>query len=129
MGIELQTEADPALPFVNIDAFAIRRMLNNLIWNALEACIKDKKEDSNIVVVRIGFYDKSHIHLEIEDNGIGMDETTKANIFEEFYSTKGSSGTGLGLAVVEKIVNKHGGIIEVETEPGQGTLFRIILKT
>ncbi len=128
MGIDLQIEVDPALPLVNIDAFAVRRMLNNLIWNALEACIKDKKEGSHIVVVRTGFYDKSHIHLEVEDNGTGMDEATKANIFEEFYSTKGSGGTGLGLAVVEKIVNKHGGLIEVETELGQGTLFRIILK-
>ncbi|MBW1894385.1 MAG: GHKL domain-containing protein [Deltaproteobacteria bacterium] len=128
MGIDLQIEAAPDLPLVNIDTFATRRMLNNLIWNALEACIKDNKEGSHIVVVRTGLYDKSHFHFEVEDNGIGMDEITKGNIFEEFFSTKGSSGTGLGLAVVEKIVNKHGGVIEVETGPGKGTLFRIILK-
>jgi signal transduction histidine kinase len=66
--------------------------------------------------------------FEIADNGIGMDEVTQQNIFEEFFSTKGSGGTGLGLAVVEKIVNTHGGRIEVTSTPGKGTRFKIIFK-
>ncbi len=66
--------------------------------------------------------------FEISDNGIGMDQATRQNIFEEFFSTKGSGGTGLGLAVVEKIVDKHGGRIEVTSTPGKGTKFKTIFK-
>ncbi len=66
--------------------------------------------------------------IEIADNGIGMDQNTQRNIFEEFFSTKGSGGTGLGLAVVEKVVNKHGGRIDVESTPGKGTKFTLIFK-
>jgi signal transduction histidine kinase len=57
-----------------------------------------------------------------------MDETTRQKIFNEFFSTKGSGGTGLGLSVVEKIVNMHGGKIEVSSAQGKGTKFRVILK-
>jgi signal transduction histidine kinase len=57
-----------------------------------------------------------------------MDETTRQKIFNEFFSTKGSGGTGLGLSVVEKIVNMHGGKIEVSSALGKGTKFRVILK-
>ena len=66
--------------------------------------------------------------FEISDNGIGMDQDTRRNMLEEFFSTKGSGGTGLGLAVVEKVVNKHGGRIEVNSAPGVGTTFKILLK-
>jgi signal transduction histidine kinase len=66
--------------------------------------------------------------FEITDNGIGMDKSTRRNILEEFFSTKGSAGTGLGLAVVDKVVNKHGGRIEVESEPGKGSTFKIIFE-
>ena len=66
--------------------------------------------------------------FEITDNGSVIDHRTQRNIFEEFFSTKGSAGTGLGLAVVEKVVNKHGGRIEVTSTPGKGTKFIVILK-
>ena len=66
--------------------------------------------------------------FEIADNGIGMDEATRRNMFEEFFSTKGSGGTGLGLAVVEKVVNKHGGRIEVDSAPGKGSRFTMIFR-
>jgi signal transduction histidine kinase len=57
-----------------------------------------------------------------------MDQDTQRNIYEEFFSTKGSSGTGLGLTVVEKVVNRHGGKIEVTSTPGKGTTFKLIFK-
>jgi signal transduction histidine kinase len=128
MNVSLECIPDNSLTSVSVDSANIRRLLQNLVWNAIEACINDTTiKSSYYVYVRSGFHDKTHFKFEIEDNGMGMDETTKKNIFEEFFSTKGSKGTGLGLWVVDKIVNRHGGWIEVESTLGQGALFRIIL--
>lgn len=126
--IRLKPQINPELPDVYIDVASIRRMLNNLIWNALEACLNNSSQKNHFVSVRADFYDEDHFLFEIIDNGIGMDQATQRNIFEEFFSTKGSGGTGLGLAVAEKVVNKHGGTIEVDSAPGKGTKFTIILK-
>ena len=125
--IRLRQQINPYVPDVRLDIASVRRMLNNLIWNAIEACLHDKKK-SHFVSVKTDFFDDDHFMFEIKDNGIGMDETTQRKIFEEFYSTKGSGGTGLGLAVVEKVVNKHGGRIEVMSTPGKGTNFTVIFK-
>ena len=86
-----------------------------------------KKKKRHFVSVKTDFYDANHFFIEIADNGIGMDPATQRNVFEEFFSTKGSGGTGLGLAVVEKVVNKHGGRIELNSSPGKGSRFKIIL--
>jgi signal transduction histidine kinase len=126
--VRLRQQINPYVPDVRLDIAGIRRVLNNLIWNAIEACLQDKKKKSHFVSVKTDFYDDDHMMFEITDNGIGMDEATRQNIFEEFFSTKGSGGTGLGLAVVEKIVNKHGGRIEVSSTSGKGTKFKIIFK-
>ena len=103
-------------------------MLDNLIWNGLQACINDKQKKNHFVSIKTDFYDDHHFFLEVADNGVGMDQATQRNIFEEFYSTKGSGGTGLGLAVVEKVVNKHGGRIEVNSAPGKGSRFTMIFR-
>jgi signal transduction histidine kinase len=103
-------------------------MLNNLIWNALEACLNDKQKNDHFVSVKTDLLDDDYFIFEIADNGIGMDQDTQRNIYEEFFSTKGSSGTGLGLTVVEKVVNRHGGKIEVTSTPGKGTTFKLIFK-
>ncbi len=124
--IRLREQVNPYVPNAQLDIGSVRRMLNNLIWNALEACINDKKKKNHFVSVKTDVYDDDHFMIEIADNGIGMDQNTQRNIFEEFFSTKGSGGTGLGLAVVEKVVNKHGGRIDVESRPANGTQFTII---
>jgi len=126
--IRLREQINPYVPDVRLDVASIRQMLNNLIWNAMEACINDKHSKNHFVSIKTDFYDDDHFMFEISDNGIGMDRTTQRHIFEEFFSTKGSGGTGLGLAVVDKVVNKHGGRIEVASTPGTGTKFKIILK-
>ena len=125
LGIRLRQQINPHVPNVRLDIASARRMLNNLIWNAIEACLHDKKKKSHFVSVKTDFYDDDHFMFEIADNGIGMDQATQKIIFEEFFSTKGSGGTGLGLPVVEKIVNQHGGKITVKSTEGEGTLFRI----
>ena len=116
------------VPDVLMDAAGIRRMLHNLIWNALEACHNDKEVKQHAVSVKADYYDETHFMFEIEDNGIGMNQATQRNMLEEFFSTKGSGGTGLGLAVVEKVVNKHGGRIAVDSAAGKGSRFTIIFK-
>ncbi|MGB5749526.1 MAG: ATP-binding protein [Desulfobacterales bacterium] len=128
MNIKLEQQINPAVPEVRLDAASIRRMLHNLLWNALEACSNDTEKKEHTVIAKSDHFDENHFIFEITDNGIGMDKSTQRNILEEFFSTKGSAGTGLGLAVVDKVVNKHGGRIEVESEPGKGSTFKIIFK-
>ncbi len=128
MNVQLDEKVNASLPNVRLDAGGIRRMLHNLIWNALEACHNDKEKKQHLVRVGTDYFDKNHFMFEVADNGIGMDKTTQRNMLEEFFSTKGSGGTGLGLAVVEKVVNKHGGRIEVHSAPQSGTTFKIIFK-
>jgi signal transduction histidine kinase/FixJ family two-component response regulator len=128
MKIHLEQEVQSNLPQVNLDASGIRRMLTNLISNALEACERDRQKDSHTVVVRADFHDQLHFMFEVEDNGTGMDENTRENSFREFYSTKGIDGTGLGLLVVNEIVKAHGGRMEILSSPGKGSTFRVILE-
>jgi signal transduction histidine kinase len=128
LNIELKSQINDSMPEVRLDIASIRRLLNNLIWNALEACLKDGKKEKNFVNVKTDLLDDNHFIFEITDNGIGMDQDTQRNIYEEFFSTKGSSGTGLGLAVVEKVVNRHGGKIELASIPGEGTTFKLTFK-
>ncbi len=128
LNIELKPQINESVPDVRLDIASIRRMLNNLIWNALEACLNDDIKKKHFVSVKTDVLDSGHFMFEISDNGIGMDQDTQRNIYEEFFSTKGSSGTGLGLAVVEKVVNRHGGQIEVTSTPGKGTTFKLIFK-
>jgi signal transduction histidine kinase len=66
------------------------------------------------------------IIYRVQDTGCGMDYEIKRKVFTTFFTTKGMGGTGLGLLVTRKIVQEHGGRIEVESEPGQGSTFRLI---
>ena len=126
MAVQLISLLNPTLPQTTMDASSITRMLSNLIWNALEACEKDQRKASNSIFIRADYYNKTHWMFEVEDNADGMDEHTEENLFEEFFSTKGDKGTGLGLMVVDRIVRNHKGKIEILTRPGIGSLFRTI---
>jgi signal transduction histidine kinase len=68
-----------------------------------------------------------YAQIEVSDNGPGMSEDVKARIFTPFFSTKKKKGTGMGLAVVSRIVSSHGGTTTIESEPGKGATFRVIL--
>ena len=128
LNIRLREQINPHIPEAQVDIASVRQMLHNLIWNGLQACMNDGQKKNHFVSVKTDFYDDAHFFFEIADNGTGMDQATRRNIFEEFFSTKGSGGTGLGLAVVEKVVNKHGGRIEVDSEPGRGSRFTVIFR-
>ena len=71
--------------------------------------------------------DNGTIIYEVVDNGNGMEYEVKKKVFTTFFTTKGLGGTGLGLLMTKKIVHEHGGTIDLESEPGKGTTFRIRL--
>ena len=108
------------------DSQAIRAMLLNLLENSLDACRMDKDKDAH--KIRLGIRrGPQWVVIEVEDNGYGMDQETREKIFSLFFSSKGIKGTGLGLFISNKIVDKHGGTIVVDSELGRGTRFEVRL--
>ncbi len=108
------------------DPQAIRAMLLNLLENSLDACRMDKDKESH--TIRLGIRrDPEWMVIEVEDNGMGMDQETREKLFSLFFSSKGIKGTGLGLFISNKIVDKHGGSIGINSEPGRGAKFEIRL--
>jgi PAS domain S-box-containing protein len=111
-----------------MDPRVIHRSLLNLVSNAIDACIFDSITKKRWRVTVKTAMEKDHIiRFEVADNGIGMDNETKENLFSSPFSTKGERGTGLGLLVTEKIVKESGGVMHVASELGKGTSFTIRL--
>lgn len=115
---------DSSLP-VKLDIEAFDEVLMNLITNAYDAMPEGGKLTIKTKIA--SFLNKKFAVLHVSDTGIGMDEETKKRIFEPFFTTKGAKGTGLGLSVVYRIIKDHEGFIEVESEIGKGTTFKIYL--
>ncbi len=120
--VELDFHVPDQAGFFDGDSQAIRAMLINLLENSLDACRMDDKKPSHRVDLTVRRSEPWMI-IEVADNGIGMDRETREKIFSLFFSSKGLKGTGLGLFISNKIVDKHGGTIEVESEVGKGTKF------
>lgn len=115
---------DPAVGEVDIDGAGMRRVLLNLVGNAWEAL----PEKGGRILVSTGRPQRAGSYLvRVEDNGRGIPPENLKTIFDIFFSTKGHQGTGLGLAVVRKIVAEHRGLVEVESKPGRGTAFILVL--
>jgi len=115
-----------SLPPILADLETLEQILVNILINAAQAA---DKEDSRVrLSVKLGNSWRDHLIIEVSDNGCGMDEETKAKIYDPFFTTKGpEEGTGLGLYVCRNLIEGLGGRIEVESEPGQGSSFHIIL--
>jgi len=129
-GISLDLEADKELPMVWLDPDGIHRCIMNLLINAMDACLDmDCTQPHGRVVLRSRRKNGWAVQYEAVDNGCGMDDETKASLFNKFFSTKGSKGTGLGLMITRKIVQEHGGEITFTSEKGKGTTFIIRLPT
>lgn len=133
----LRVECAETLPAIEADGTQIRQVIMNLVLNASEAI----GSRSGVIAVRTGVKDCSreflnrtllgkrlepglYVYLEVADTGCGMDRDTMARIFEPFFTTK-FTGRGLGLSAVLGIVRSHDGTIEVESEPGKGSTFRV----
>lgn len=124
-GVRLLLEPDTDLPNSRFDKKAIHDTLLNVVMNAVEAC-QGRKEA--LVRIHTGYRQEEElICIDIIDNGPGIAEEIHKKIFEPFFSTKGSKGTGLGLAVSRQIVLEHGGFIALESEPEKGARFCICL--
>lgn len=127
-GISLDLETDHGLPKVWLDPEGIHRCIMNLLANAMDACLDmDCTHTHGRVVLRSLRKWGWAVQYEVIDNGCGMDNETKASVFNKFFSTKGSKGTGLGLMITRKIVEEHGGEITFTSEKGKGTTFIIRL--
>lgn len=125
--IYVETDFNPA-PDCHCHESALREALTNLIFNAVDAMpaggtitIRTRREDETGDEKDIA----SHLVIEISDTGMGMTEEVRKRCLEPFYSTKGEGGTGLGLAMVYGIMLRHGGNVEVDSIPGEGTTFRL----
>jgi len=119
--LRLALPADPL--FIVADRAQLGQVWMNLAVNAADAM-----PDGGVLTVCSGRGDDAHVWFSVEDTGHGIPDDVRAHIFEPFFTTKGAyRGTGLGLAVVHGIVTGHGGQIEVSSEVGRGTVFRVLL--
>jgi signal transduction histidine kinase len=126
--IEITIDLDPSLREVALDPKGIQQCLQNLVSNAIDACIFDTSEDKEWAVqVKTVREDDKAVVFEISDNGCGMDEEIKGHLFRSFFTTKEGRGTGLGLLNTQKIVKAHGGTITVDSAPQKGSTFLIRL--
>ena len=110
----------PDIPPFLLDGQLMERVLYNLLLNAVQA-----SPPRGSITVKTRQFDGT-VEVAVIDRGAGIDEKHQENIFNPFFTTK-STGVGLGLAIVSKIVDEHGGKIAVESEPGEGSVFRVYL--
>jgi PAS domain S-box-containing protein len=125
-GIEFRRDFARDLGEFEVDPGIVSSALVNLLENAVDACLMDRQKKEHRI--RFGLSTRGRAVLfDVEDNGMGMDKETRNKLFTLFFSSKGDRGTGLGLFMSNQIVEQHGGRIDVDTEPGRGTRFTVLL--
>jgi two-component system NtrC family sensor kinase len=124
--VDLKLDLEGDLPWVTMDPNQIKQVLLNLVHNALQAMPDGgKMEITTISTTRDG---RNGAQVSVRDTGVGITQMNQSRIFEPFFTTKGDQGgTGLGLSVTYGIVTDHGGQIDVESQPGKGSLFKVWL--
>jgi signal transduction histidine kinase len=108
------------LPRIDLDADLFKQAILNLILNAEHAM----PEGGELILKTRR--DSDHVFIDVIDTGAGMTEDVRSKIFDAFFSTR-RGGSGLGLPTTRKIVEAHGGLIRVQSEPGKGSQFTMIL--
>jgi DNA-binding response OmpR family regulator len=124
--IDLKADLTEPLPPVRGAENEIRDALTNLIFNAVDALPKGGSIRVRTSVVALPA--EPRVSLEVTDSGIGMDEATRLRCLEPFFTTKGKRGTGMGLAMVYGMAQRHRAGLEVESEPGAGTTMRLVFR-
>jgi two-component system NtrC family sensor kinase len=116
------------IPKIDCYSGKLNQVFMNLLDNAIHA-VKEAHEDLENAEIRVSTeYENEHVSITISDNGVGMKEEVKEEIFLPFFTTKEvGRGTGLGLSISYGIIEKHGGTIEVESTLNKGTTFKVTL--
>ena len=121
-GITIRTYFDTDLPSINLEPQTLHAAFLNLVKNALEAMPNGGELVARTRITRVG------VALDLIDTGCGMSSNALLRMFEEFYTSK-DEGTGLGLPTAKKIIEAHGGVINVQSEVNHGTQFTIEFPT
>ena len=115
------------LPLIRGNSQRLEQVMINLIQNACQA-LTDKEKGVRLATYYDG--ESDHVIVKVEDEGSGIPDEALPRIMDPFFTTRrGKGGTGLGLAVSEKIVREHGGRIDVKSQPGKGSTFKVLLPT
>ena len=124
--IDLKLKIPESLGGGRVDPEALHSLLTNLVTNAFDACLSDASgaDKDHYIEIRGSVGDGGEFIFEVEDNGPGIPGQVGETVFEDFFSTKGREGTGLGLLVAQKVLEEHGGTITFKSEEGRGTVFR-----
>ncbi len=124
--VKIETQFDEKIGQVKIDQKNIFRCLLNLVSNSLDACEEHK---GIIKIETFNVKEKPLFGYRVIDNGHGISKENQKKLFHDFFSTKGSQGTGLGLSVTHTIIREHGGFIRCDSQLDKGTTFTIELPT
>jgi signal transduction histidine kinase len=129
-GVQIAWNPDPNVPRATFDPEGIHRAVLNVATNAIDACLELPEGDAAPRPRRVKIFTEfdpstSRLRIVVEDNGVGIPPDELDKIFGLFVSKKRSRGTGLGLAVSQKIVKEHGGQINVESDVGRGSRFAL----
>jgi len=123
--VTLATRYESGLPGVRGNAARLQQVFLNLINNAGQSMSASGGGEVSIQLSASA--DRDHVTAEVSDTGDGIKKEDMVKIFDPFYTTKGREGTGLGLSICYSIISEHGGKLEVESQVGVGSVFRVIL--
>ncbi len=122
MGNKLVMDLDPNLTKWVMDESGLKRALLNLVVNANDAI---EEKDNGIITITTFIDAKNHLNIGVSDNGCGIEPDRINNVFQLFFTTKGTKGTGLGLPMVQRFVERLGGTITVESKVDEGATFNL----
>ncbi len=127
--IQLVLETPPEPHYRTLDPEGLHNLLGNIVANAIDACRSDDHPGNkeHTVTIRCGLDPGGLTIIEVSDDGAGMSKEIGRKIFTDFFTTKQSEGTGLGLVTAQKIAEEHGGAVSFISEPGKGSKFKVAL--
>ena len=128
LGINLKMDLSSDLKTIRLDPDAIHHCLLNLVTNSIDAVLgEDSSDTPKEVLLETTKPEGWGVEYKVTDNGCGMPDGVREKLFTSFFSTKGATGTGIGLMITKKVVDAHEGVIQSETEEGVGSVFTIRL--